>query len=103
MPTGVYLATYRFGPLYRRLVCGLIGLRDCVGNLHNQFDCRTRSLVSCLSRSLLRSLHRDPRTLGVVFYLRPLLRWLASFGSAILLMIAFTFVFQLVFTLLAGW
>ena len=37
------------------------------------------------------------------FYLRPSVRWLASFGSAIILMVAFTFVFQIAFTLFAGW
>jgi hypothetical protein len=37
------------------------------------------------------------------FALRPALRWFASITSAILLMFLFAFVFQIGFTLYAGW
>jgi hypothetical protein len=37
------------------------------------------------------------------FRLRPVARWLASSMSAILLMFLFVFIFQIAFTLYAGW
>jgi hypothetical protein len=37
------------------------------------------------------------------FRLRPVVRWAASIASALILMVVFTFIFQIGFTLYAGW